>query len=196
MKRLLEVATLHKTLYLMRHGETLFNQLGKIQGQCDSPLTANGIKQAEQAAKFFDDIQLDHVYSSPLERCCDTTELILSGRMAYTRVKGLKEMYFGVYEAESKALLPASPLDYHTFFVPYGGESTDEVSQRMLTTLTEIMREPTDQTVLAVSHGDAIFNFLRNLMDPLAEWEIGFTNCIIFKLEFTDDGFNLIDIIR
>ena len=28
-----------KTLYLMRHGETLFNSLGKIQGACDSPLT-------------------------------------------------------------------------------------------------------------------------------------------------------------
>lgn len=37
-----------QTLYLMRHGETLFNQLGKIEGWSDSPLTENGIKQAKR----------------------------------------------------------------------------------------------------------------------------------------------------
>ena len=35
-----------KTLYLMRHGQTLFNVEHKIQGWCDSPLTEQGIKQA------------------------------------------------------------------------------------------------------------------------------------------------------
>ena len=36
-------------LYLMRHGETLFNTQKRVQGWCDSPLTENGILQAEQA---------------------------------------------------------------------------------------------------------------------------------------------------
>ena len=36
-----------KTLYLMRHGQTLFNLQHKIQGWCDSPLTELGIKQAK-----------------------------------------------------------------------------------------------------------------------------------------------------
>ena len=31
-----------KTLYLMRHGETMFNVQKKIQGWCDSPLTERG----------------------------------------------------------------------------------------------------------------------------------------------------------
>lgn len=39
-----------KTLYLMRHGQTLFNLQHKIQGWCDAPLTEIGIKQAEVAA--------------------------------------------------------------------------------------------------------------------------------------------------
>ncbi len=38
-----------KTLYLMRHGQTLFNLQHKIQGWCDSPLTELGIKQAKVA---------------------------------------------------------------------------------------------------------------------------------------------------
>lgn len=36
-----------KTLYLMRHGQTLFNERKKIQGWSDAPLTALGIKQAQ-----------------------------------------------------------------------------------------------------------------------------------------------------
>lgn len=42
-----------KTLYLMRHGETLFNVQHKIQGWCDSPLTEKGIKQAQKARDYF-----------------------------------------------------------------------------------------------------------------------------------------------
>lgn len=41
-----------KTLYLMRHGQTLFNLQHKIQGWCDSPLTELGIKQAESCRKM------------------------------------------------------------------------------------------------------------------------------------------------
>lgn len=37
-----------KTLYLMRHGQTMFNLRGKVQGASDSPLTSLGISQAKQ----------------------------------------------------------------------------------------------------------------------------------------------------
>ncbi|MBB3297178.1 putative phosphoglycerate mutase [Rhizobium sp. BK591] len=39
-------------IYLLRHGETIWNTLGRFQGQKDSPLTARGIEQAEQMAKL------------------------------------------------------------------------------------------------------------------------------------------------
>ena len=55
-----------KTLYLMRHGQTLFNLRKKIQGSCDSPLTDEGIRQAKVAGKYFTDngIIFDAAYSS------------------------------------------------------------------------------------------------------------------------------------
>ncbi|WP_288226655.1 phosphoglycerate mutase family protein, partial [uncultured Enterococcus sp.] len=54
-----------KKLYLMRHGETLFNQLKKVQGACDSPLTENGIQQALRAKSYFKEtgIHFDHLYA-------------------------------------------------------------------------------------------------------------------------------------
>ena len=82
----------------MRHGETLFNVLHKIQGWCDSPLTSKGIQQALLAKKWFEEHQIhfDHAYSSTSERCCDTLELITS--MPYQRCKGLKENNYGLLE--------------------------------------------------------------------------------------------------
>ena len=48
-----------KHLYLMRHGETLFNKQKKIQGWCDSPLTDFGIEQADLTiVKSFPDVGL------------------------------------------------------------------------------------------------------------------------------------------
>ena len=68
------------TFYFVRHGETLFNRKGRIQGVCDSPLTGNGIKQAEKAGEALKEIYFDRAYVSPSERAMDTAELILNGR--------------------------------------------------------------------------------------------------------------------
>ena len=61
-----------KHLYMMRHGQTLFNVRRRIQGSCDSPLTELGIKQAEAARELIKDIPFDHYYSSTAERASDT----------------------------------------------------------------------------------------------------------------------------
>ena len=72
-----------KTLYLMRHGQTLFNLQHKIQGWCDAPLTELGIKQAQIASQYFKDnnIVFDHAYSSTSERACDTLEIVTHFQM-------------------------------------------------------------------------------------------------------------------
>ena len=68
-----------KHLYLMRHGETLFNVYRRIQGWCDSPLTERGIKQAQLAKEYLKGIPFDHYYSSSSERACDTLEIVTDG---------------------------------------------------------------------------------------------------------------------
>ena len=114
-----------KTLYLMRHGQTLFNLRHKVQGWCDAPLTDFGVYQAKVAGQYFKDagITFDDAYSSTQERACDTLELVTDDKLPYKRVKGLKEWNFGTFEGESEDLNP--PLPYKNFFVTYGGESQD-----------------------------------------------------------------------
>lgn len=59
-------------LYMMRHGQTLFNVLKRKQGWCDSPLTELGIEQAKRAGEELRErgITFDHAYSSTSERAC------------------------------------------------------------------------------------------------------------------------------
>lgn len=130
-----------KHLYLMRHGETLFNKRRKIQGWCDSPLTKTGILQAKAAKKCLKDISFDHYYSSTSERCCDTLEIIIGQDTPYKRLKQLKERNFGDFEGESEDLNPKrwSEFNYDDLFPHYGGEYTHDVVERMSKCLLEIM---------------------------------------------------------
>lgn len=185
-----------KTFYLMRHGQTLFNIRRKIQGACDSPLTEEGIRQAEVASESLKGIKFDHAYSSTSERSCDTLEIVTNNEMPYTRLKGLKEMNFGMFEGESEDLNPKGPGGYTTFFVPYGGESIDEVKERMVKTCTEIMEKDDHEVVLAVSHAGACYHFLRAWQDPAEELKKGFGNCTIFKYEYENKKFKLVQVIR
>lgn len=184
-----------KTLYLVRHGQTLFNLQHKIQGWCDSPLTSKGIKQAQIAGAYFRDqnIHFDSAYSSTSERASDTLELITD--MNYKRIKGLKEWNFGTFEAEHEYLNPSLP--YGDFFVPYGGEPELEMRARVSEALLKIMQDEPKQTVLAVSHGASCRQFMRTWAHTS---DVGQTspisNCCILKFEFEDDSFKLIEIIN
>lgn len=186
-----------KTLYLMRHGQTLFNQLHRIQGWCDSPLTDLGIHQAQVAGKYFKDhgITFDHAYSSTSERCCDTLEIVTD--MPYVRTKGLKENYYGKLEGQSEALnAHLTPKDCETFYLQFGGESSNTTRDRMVATLTAIMEKNDHESVLAVSHSGACFNFLRAWQDPMEELKKGLGNCCIFVYEYEHQQFTLKEVIR
>ena len=182
-----------KVLYLMRHGQTLFNVQHKIQGWCDAPLTSLGIKQAQIARTYFDDrgVVFDHAYSSTSERACDTLELVCD--LKYERVKGLKEWNFGVFEGKDECLNPKLP--YLDFFKPFCGEGQSEVQERMVKTLTEIMERDHHEVVLAVSHGAAIANFYRAFEQyAKIEKKDRFYNCCILKYEYEDGIFTLVDL--
>lgn len=182
-----------KTLYLMRHGQTLFNLQHKIQGACDSPLTEQGIADAKKVGAYFreNDIEFDHAYTSTQERAVDTLELVTD--QPYQRLKGLKEWNFGDFEGENQRVNPKFDPKIGSVgdaFVPFGGEGADQVQARMVKTLTEIMQQPDNQQVLAVGHGASIYLFLKQWI-PLAEIvkHTEMHNCTVLKFGFDSDKF-------
>lgn len=183
------------TLYMMRHGQTLFNKLHRKQGWCDSPLTELGIEQARNAGEWFTEqgISFDHAYSSTSERACDTLELAVPG-MAYERVKGLKERCFGVFEGLTEDTNIKPP--YGNFYVQFGGEGDGEFADRLMRTCTEIMERPGHETVLAVSHGAACAQMLRTNGFEIAGSGRRLGNCAIVVFDYTDGTFTMRDIIN
>lgn len=182
-----------KTLYLMRHGQTLFNLLGKIQGASDSPLTEQGINQAQIARDYFldYDIIFDHVYSSTQERAVDTAEIVCDYKSAI-RLKGVKEWNFGLFESESEELNPkikAGETSYGDFFVDYGGESSEQVQNRMNATLVEVMENEGHHNVLCVSHGGSMYRFIQKWLSQEQIKTIKFSNCCILKFEYSEGIF-------
>lgn len=186
-----------KTLYLMRHGETLFNVYHRIQGASDSPLTARGIAQAKAAKAFYEKrgIHFTDAVSSTQERASDTLELITD--QPYQRLKGIKEWNFGVFEGQSETLNPKHPgeASYGTFFADhgYGGEAMMDVQQRMVATLTEVMQHAKGDTVLAVSHGGAMHAFLLHYLAwPMTGYQIYTGNCAILEMSFDGSEFHFV----
>ena len=112
---------MNKDLYLVRHGQTIFNLKRIIQGWSDSPLTQLGCDQAARAGMFLRarGIEPDHAYTSTLHRTEQTIANLWPG-LAYERLDGLREWFFGDFEAERVMLMPERP--WRDFYRQFGGE--------------------------------------------------------------------------
>lgn len=92
-------------VYLIRHGETMFNQLNKVQGWADSPLTIKGINDLKKTAEVLSQINFDNMYSSDLKRAIDTVHLMKNANEVSEigKIKKLpefREVFFGSFEGD------------------------------------------------------------------------------------------------
>lgn len=104
-------------LHLMRHGETIINKAGRMQGWCDGVLTKEGIEVAENTAIGLSGIEFKGVYSSDLGRAIKTAEIVLKrnkfgNKLEIKEILELREVYFGKYEAELENILISDILNY------------------------------------------------------------------------------------
>ena len=156
-------------LYLLRHGQTEFNVKKLVQGRCDSPLTDLGRRQAGAAAAWLKahDIVPDKVVSSPLGRAMDTASLVacelFGPDAAVEPCEGIIERGYGTFEEGPHDALPTDVWDPGEDLVPFGGEGSKAILERMVATLTNIMGSEGIETLLAVSHGSASRQFMISM---------------------------------
>ena len=151
--------------YIVRHGQTLFNVLRRVQGWCDSPLTNEGIAQAKRLNETMKKVPFDVAFSSTQERAMDTLHYILEGRNVDIHYcKGLKEVYFGKLEGEYASRVFITGNEYPNGFEEAGGESIDQALERYLHTLKEIASMYPNAKVLIVSHGTMLTKLLQKMV--------------------------------
>lgn len=156
------------TVYFVRHGESQGNTDGFFQGRSDCDLSQNGILQLEALKERFKDIGYDVIYSSPLKRTIDTARAVNSALKLPIEIDNdLIEIDGGIFEGLSfKEITNLYPEDFDIFcnrlhlFAPENGESVLHVYERMIKTVDRIVRENVGKTVVLVSHGCAIKNYL------------------------------------
>ena len=142
-------------------------------------------------------IRFGPLYSSTQERACDTLELV-SGRTDYTRLKGIKEWNFGLFEAQPECLQPKfrpGATSFEDLFVPYGGEGVEQIGERVLVTLTEVMEQADAEPVLAVSHGGAMWAFYLKIAAQSLDPKVRFGNCAICHYHYEQGYFKLAEVI-
>ena len=84
-------------LYIIRHGETVWNTEGRLQGKEDIELNENGIRLAKVTAEAMRDIPFDLAITSPLKRARQTAELIVGDRkIPVIEDERIEEITFGV----------------------------------------------------------------------------------------------------
>ncbi|MDR3643065.1 MAG: histidine phosphatase family protein [Candidatus Doudnabacteria bacterium] len=172
----MEQAEKYTTIYIVRHGETEHNLNEIMQGQSDSPLTANGQAQAKAREEDLGPVHFDALFSSDLGRTVQTASILnINRKLALNTTKLLREKHFGIYEGrpiqhfldENKELIEKfeklSAEEKIKFKYHPTQENDEEVTVRMLTFLREIGATFIDHTVLVVSHGSIMRALLRHL---------------------------------
>lgn len=183
-----------KRLYLLRHGQTEFNVKKLVQGRCDSPLTDLGRKQAGMAAAWLKahNIVPDKVVSSPLGRAMDTASLVatelLGPDAAVEPCEGIIERSYGTFEEGPHDALPTDVWDPGEDLIPFGGEGSRALQERMVATLTNLMSAKDTETLLAVSHGSASRQFIKAAAPEGFELPTKLPNCAIMIFDFEESA--------
>jgi probable phosphoglycerate mutase len=159
-----------ETVYLARHGQTLWNTQGRRQGQLDSPLTALGREQVQRNAKLLAAEPIDAVFASPLGRARESAQVLAASFGLPVVVLGeLGEVdhgeFAGLTRAEIESAYPgqldARDRDKYGYRFP-GGESYADADLRARRALA-LVADSGARRPLLVSHEMIGRMLLKNL---------------------------------
>ena len=164
--------------FVVRHGETEWNKLGRFQGHTDISLNDRGLSQARETAVASEDWGYTAIYSSPLVRTVQVAEEIAKVTpMLVSQEPGLKELSLGDLEGVTgeemrndwPALFAAWRTEPEKMSMP-NGESLGELRDRTWQVILDIeQKHSSDDSIVVISHNFAIRSIVNELLGmPLA----------------------------
>jgi len=151
-------------IFLVRHGETVWNTQKRWQGSKNSNLTLQGVSQAQTARDLLTQQPLHCAYVSPLQRAVDTIDIILENRdLSSTRMPEIRELNLGQWEGRTQQEIKiCDPLQSNNFwsnpeqFQVKGAETFQQLQQRVVAGIEKIYQQHPGENILLVSHWVAI----------------------------------------
>ena len=186
------------TIYIVRHGQTEWNLLGKTQGHGNSDLTPKGIEQAELLADSMTKYPIDYIYSSDLGRAYQTAEIIGNKlNIEVERTEALREMNFGTWEGRIiKDIIEEDPELYkmwrnepHLAKIPQG-ETLSQIKERTDAFIKEINEKYDGKHIVLVTHSLCARIMLLSFLDSDVKniYRINQANTALNIIELRDYG--------
>jgi alpha-ribazole phosphatase len=166
-------------LVLVRHGETVWNRDRRIQGHTDIGLSEEGHEQARRVASRLAREPIRAIYTSDLSRACQTARPVAKTLGLPVNMSPLlREVGFGAWEGLTVAEVEARwPEEYAAWrqdsvsYRPPDGEQIEELQERTLACVAEILTAHPGESVVVVGHGGSVKAILCGLMGfPLSLW--------------------------
>lgn len=186
-------------IYFLRHGQSIGNKMNRFLGHTDLDLSPLGYKQAEFAAEFFKNINIDVIFSSDLKRAFNTVKPIAQKKgLAIQTSKNLREIYAGDWEYQSVSDLWEKFGDTFSVWkkdignaVCPNGETVSDLQKRFNSEIEKIVSQNLGKRILIATHATPIRTMLciwKGL--PLKEaknipWV---TNASVTAVNYEDDG--------
>lgn len=190
-----------KTIYLVRHGETVSTG-NRCIGHTDLSLSDTGYREAERLREWFSEIKLAAIFSSPLERCRETARILGGGQLEIGILPELTEMDAGDWENLSfDDIRRLYPKEYEErgrhlgTVAPPKGESVMEAGARFGACVERLARK-TEGDFAVVCHSGAARGFLCPLMNinPDEVFSIRQPFGAISKLEWNGEKFAVLSV--
>ena len=189
-------------IYLVRHGETDWNQAGLLQGQADIALNAQGLEQAREAAERLKEVPFDIAFCSPLIRAKRTAETIIGDRkITLTTDERLRELNFGPWEGvDIRTIKDAASQPFTnpgSYIPPEGAESFAQLYKRSGEFVDQVLLplEGIYETVLVVAHGGVNRSILNPVLNiPVDDfWRMHMGNCATAIFDCTDGKLSMLE---
>ncbi len=134
-------------IYLVRHGQTEWDEERRMQGSENSDMTAMGKEDSKYLAKELSRTEFSQIYSSPLGRAMETAKYIKMGRtQEIITLDSFREMSLGKWEGMTDSDVKAKyPEEHNNFwnrphiFKPAGGETFEELRERVSMGLKDLI---------------------------------------------------------
>ena len=194
-------------LYIVRHGETVWNKEGRLQGNTDIALNDAGREVAVLTGEALKNTVIDKIYSSPLSRAYETACLIRSDRdIELIKDERLRELCFGMLEGQVISEMKADPQShFQNFFeapekyVPdEQGESLEDLCSRTADFMEKVILPQADklERVMIVGHGamnKSIMCYIKaHGIDKF--WSGGLQkNCNVIIVDYTQGKFTVLE---
>jgi len=154
-----------KKIYVIRHGETEYNRIGKVQGSgIDSSLNDKGFRQAKAFYDAYKDVPFEKIYCSRLQRTLQSVHAFIEDSVPYEQLTELNEISWG--DQEGQLFHPSIHDEYRDLLEAWqngditrsigGGEAPIDVMNRQKKAMDYIMSKEDEKLILMSIHGRAL----------------------------------------